>query len=38
LAVPDIRLQADQLAREIAETLDAPGGYAGESLVGTFVI
>jgi uncharacterized NAD(P)/FAD-binding protein YdhS len=38
LAVPDIRLQADQLAREIAEALDAPGGYAGESLVGTFVI
>jgi uncharacterized NAD(P)/FAD-binding protein YdhS len=38
LAVPDIRMQADQLAREIAATLDAPGGYAGESLIGTFVI
>lgn len=38
LAVPDIRQQADQLAREIAEALDAPGGCAGESLVGTFVI
>jgi uncharacterized NAD(P)/FAD-binding protein YdhS len=38
LAVPDIRMQADHLAREIAATLDAPGGYASEPLIGTFVI